>query len=130
RGGDPEVLASVLMHQYREHTAKVRKVYDKLFYGDFLDADEDASPEWYALAGGMKAAQPLLRRLQFTDPEKTYRNLMQLHDGAPSSHPTAKSQQLFRQLCGTLLRVASEQPDPDLAINNLEQFVASTPARE
>jgi glutamate-ammonia-ligase adenylyltransferase len=55
---------------------------------------------------------------------------MQLHDGPPSAHPTAKSQELFRQLCGTLLRVASEQPDPDLAINNLEQFVASTPARE
>ncbi|HXH10228.1 MAG TPA: bifunctional [glutamate--ammonia ligase]-adenylyl-L-tyrosine phosphorylase/[glutamate--ammonia-ligase] adenylyltransferase [Alphaproteobacteria bacterium] len=130
RGDNPEVLASVLMQRYREHTARVRKVYDKLFYGDFLDADEDASPEWYTIAGGMKAAQPLLRRLQFADPEKTYRNLMQLHDGPPSSHPTAKSQQLFRQLCGTLLRVASEQPDPDLAINNLEQFVASTPARE
>jgi [glutamine synthetase] adenylyltransferase / [glutamine synthetase]-adenylyl-L-tyrosine phosphorylase len=55
---------------------------------------------------------------------------MQLHDGPPSAHPTAKSRDLFRQLCGTLLRVASEQPDPDLAINNLEQFVASIPARE
>jgi glutamine synthetase adenylyltransferase len=55
---------------------------------------------------------------------------MLLHDGPPSVHPTAKSQDLFRQLCGALLRVASEQPDPDLAINNLEQFVASTPARE
>jgi glutamate-ammonia-ligase adenylyltransferase len=130
RGHDPEVLASVLMQRYREHTARVRNVYDKLFYGDFLDADEDASPEWYTLAGGMKAARPLLQRLQFADPEKTYRNLMQLHDGPPSSHPSAKSQQLFRQLCGTLLRVSSEQPDPDLAINNLEQFVASTPARE
>jgi glutamate-ammonia-ligase adenylyltransferase len=78
----------------------------------------------------MRAGQALLRQFQFTDLEKTYRNLMQLHDGPPSAHPTAKSQELFRQLCGTLLRVASEQPDPDLAINNLEQFVASTPARE
>lgn len=129
-GPDPEGLASVLMQQYREHTARVRKVYDKLFYGDFLQADEDASPAWYTLAAGMKAAQPLLQRLQFTDLEKTYGNLIQLHDGPPSSHPTAKSQQLFRRLCGTLLQIASEQPDPDLAINNLEQFVASTPARE
>ena len=55
---------------------------------------------------------------------------MQLHDGPPSAHPTTKSQELFRQLCGTVLRLASEQPDPDLAVNNLEQFVASTPARE
>jgi glutamate-ammonia-ligase adenylyltransferase len=130
RGPAPEGLASVLMQQYREHTTRVRAVYDKLFYGDFLGADEDASPAWYTLAAGVKAARPLLQRWQFADPEKTYRNLMQLHDGPPSSHPTSKSQQLFRQLCGTLLRVASEQPDPDLAINNLEQFVASTPARE
>jgi [glutamine synthetase] adenylyltransferase / [glutamine synthetase]-adenylyl-L-tyrosine phosphorylase len=130
RGYDAEMLATVLMQQYREHTTKVRKVYDKLFYGDFFDAGEDASPEWYTLAAGMKAGQALLRDFQFVDPEKTYRNLMQLHDGPPSAHPTAKSQALFRQLCGTLLRVASEQPDPDLAINNLEQFVASTPARE
>jgi [glutamine synthetase] adenylyltransferase / [glutamine synthetase]-adenylyl-L-tyrosine phosphorylase len=130
RGHDSEVLASVLMQQYREHTTKVRKVYDKLFYGDFLEAGEDASPEWYTLAAGIKAAQALLRQFQFVDPEKTYRNLMQLHDGPPSTHPTAKSQGLFRELCGTLLRVASAQPDPDLAINNLEQFVASTPARE
>jgi [glutamine synthetase] adenylyltransferase / [glutamine synthetase]-adenylyl-L-tyrosine phosphorylase len=130
RGHDPEVLASVLMQQYREHTSRVRQVYDKLFYGDFLDTGEDASPEWYTLAAGMSAAQALLQKFQFADPEKTYRNLMQLHDGPPSAHPTAKSQHLFRQLCGLLLRVASEQPDPDLAINNLEQFVASTPARE
>jgi len=127
---DAERLATVLMQQYREHTTKVRKVYDKLFYGDFFEAGEDASPEWYTLAAGMKAGQALLRQFRFADPEKTYRNLMQLHDGPPSVHPTAKSRELFRQLCGTLLRVASEQPDPDLAINNLEQFVASTPARE
>jgi [glutamine synthetase] adenylyltransferase / [glutamine synthetase]-adenylyl-L-tyrosine phosphorylase len=130
RGYDAEVLASVLMQQYREHTSKVRKVYDKLFYGDFLDAGEDASPEWYTLAAGVKAGKALLQEFQFADLEKTYRNLMQLHDGPPSAHPTAKSQALFRQLCGTLLRLASEQPDPDLAINSLEQFVASTPARE
>jgi glutamate-ammonia-ligase adenylyltransferase len=130
RGHDAEMLATVLMQQYREHTTKVRKVYDKLFYGDFFDAGEDACPEWYTLAAGMKAGQALLREFQFVDPEKTHRNLMQLHDGPPSAHPTAKSQELFRQLCGTLLRLASEQPDPDLAINNLEQFVASTPARE
>ncbi len=130
RGHDAEMLATVLMQQYREHTTKVRKVYDKLFYGDFFDAGDDASPEWYTLAAGMKAGQALLREFQFVDVEKTYRNLMQLHDGPPSAHPTAKSQALFRQLCGTLLQVASEQPDPDLAINNLEQFVASTPARE
>jgi glutamate-ammonia-ligase adenylyltransferase len=130
RGDAPEVLASVLMQQYREHTTRVRKIYDRLFYGDFLDTDDEAAPEWYTLAAGLQAARPLLQRFQFVDPEKTYRNLMQLHDGPPSSHPTHKSQQLFRKLCGTLLRVASEQPDPDLAINNLEQFVASTPARE
>jgi glutamate-ammonia-ligase adenylyltransferase len=130
RGHDAEVLASVLMQQYREHTAKVRQVYDKLFYGDFFEAGEDAAPEWYTLAAGVKAAQALLRQYSFLDVEKTYRNLMQLHDGPPSAHPTAKSRELFRQLCGTLLRIASEQPDPDLAVNNLEQFVASTPARE
>jgi glutamate-ammonia-ligase adenylyltransferase len=130
RGHDVEMLATVLMQQYREHTTKVRRVYDKLFYGDFFEAGEDASPEWYTLAAGMKAGQALLKQFQFVDLEKTYRNLMQLHDGPPSAHPTAKSQELFRQLCGTLLRVTSEQPDPDLAINNLEQFVASTPARE
>ena len=130
RGHGAEGLATVLMQQYREHTTKVRKVYDKLFYGDFFDAGEDASPEWYILAAGVKAGQTLLKQFQFNDLEKTYRNLMLLHDGPPSVHPTAKSQELFRQLCGVLLRVASEQPDPDLAINNLEQFVASTPARE
>jgi [glutamine synthetase] adenylyltransferase / [glutamine synthetase]-adenylyl-L-tyrosine phosphorylase len=130
RGHDAEMLATVLMQRYREHTTKVRKVYDKLFYGDFFEAGDDASPEWYALAAGMKAGQALLRQFQFVDLEKTYRNFMQLHDGPPSAHPTAKSRELFRQLCGSLLRVASEQPDPDLAINNLEQFVASTPARE
>jgi glutamate-ammonia-ligase adenylyltransferase len=130
RGQDAEGLAMVLMQRYREHTTKVRTVYDKLFYGDFFDAGAEASQEWYSLAAGVKAGQMLLKQFQFLDPEKTYRNLLLLHDGPPSAHPTAKSQELFRQLCGALLRVASEQPDPDLAINNLEQFVASTPARE
>jgi glutamate-ammonia-ligase adenylyltransferase len=130
RGRDSEVLASVLMQQYREHTTKVRQVYDKLFYGDLLEAGEDAAPEWYTLAAGPAAGQALLRQLGFVDVDKTYRNLLQLHDGPPSVHPTAKSRALFRQLCGSLLRIASQQPDPDLAVHNLEQFVASTPARE
>ncbi len=130
RGPDPEALGAVLLQQFRDHTTKVRRVYDKLFYGDFLEVGEDAAPEWYTLAAGIAPARSLLEQFQFGDPEKTYRNLLQLHDGRPSIHPTAKSKQLFRQLCSTLLRVASEQPDPDLAINNLEQFVASIPARE
>jgi [glutamine synthetase] adenylyltransferase / [glutamine synthetase]-adenylyl-L-tyrosine phosphorylase len=130
RGREVEGLATVLMQQYREHTTKVRTIYDKLFYGDFFDVGEDLPQEWYTLAAGVSAGQALLKQFQFVDLEKTYRNLMLLHDGPPTAHPTAKSQELFRRLCGTLLRVASEQPDPDLAINNLEQFVASTPARE
>ena len=48
------------MQQYREHTTKVRQVYDKLFYGDFFDAGEDAAPEWYMLAAGITAGQTLL----------------------------------------------------------------------
>jgi len=130
RGQAPEALATVLQQQYREHTTRVRQVYDRLFYGDFLDVGEDASPAWYTLAAGGESAYALLRSYQFADPEKTYRNLMQLHDGSPSAHASMKSKQFFRQLCGTLLQIASEQPDPDLALNNLEQFVASTPARE
>jgi hypothetical protein len=43
RAACAEGLATVLMRQYREHTTKVRQVYDKLFYGDFFDAGEDAS---------------------------------------------------------------------------------------
>jgi glutamate-ammonia-ligase adenylyltransferase len=130
RGHGVEGLATVLMQQYREHTTRVRNIYNRLFYGDFFDVGEDAPQEWYTLAAGVRSGQALLKQYQFIDLEKTYRNLMLLHDGPPTAHPTAKSQELFRRLCGTLLRVASEQPDPDLAINNLEQFVASTPARE
>jgi [glutamine synthetase] adenylyltransferase / [glutamine synthetase]-adenylyl-L-tyrosine phosphorylase len=105
-------------------------VYDQLFYGVFHEAEEDASPEWCTLAAGMRFAQSLLHRFQFVDSEKTYRNLMQIHDGPPSTPRVATSKQIFRQLCGTLLQVASYQPDPDLAINHLEQFAAGIPARE
>jgi glutamate-ammonia-ligase adenylyltransferase len=62
-------------------------------------------------------ARPLLHAWNLRDPERGWRNLTHLAD--------AIGLDSLRELCQSLGRVLPRCPDPDMALNNLERFLAN-----
>lgn len=126
---EPDREAEMLLRDYAEHTRQVREIYDELFaftgeapagnadggdYGRLLEPD---TTEQEAVA--------LLGTFGFRDPGKAYRNLALLRDGPAFVHQTPRSRKLFSEIFPPLLREIVFSPDPDMALNHLESFLAS-----
>jgi [glutamine synthetase] adenylyltransferase / [glutamine synthetase]-adenylyl-L-tyrosine phosphorylase len=118
-----------LLRDYADHTKKVRGIYDDLFaftveegaagsslkdYSDLLDPE---TPE--------REAVSLLGKLGLRDPGKAYRDLLLLREGAAFVHQTPRSRKLFNEIFPALFREIISSPDPDMALNHLESFLAA-----
>src|SRR5579871_2609761 len=68
----------------------------------------------------LAGARALLHAWQLRDPERGWRNLTALAE--------ALSLEGLRELCTPLGRLLPRCPDPDMALNNLERFLANTDA--
>ncbi len=122
-GNDIAVLSGSLISAYKGHTDRVRRVYDNLFYRDMLGEGQEYGAESFI-------SIETIDGFNFEDRDRIQRNLQLMYDGPPFYHPTAKSKDLFRQIIPAILRLSSELPDPDMAINNLERFVSAGGSRE
>jgi glutamate-ammonia-ligase adenylyltransferase len=67
-------------------------------------------------------ARPLLHAWNLRDPERGWRNLTHLAQ--------ALSLDSLREICTPLSRALPRCPDPDMALNNLERFLANSAAQE
>jgi glutamate-ammonia-ligase adenylyltransferase len=65
----------------------------------------------------------------FADPDLAYRNLLSLADNPSTPHLKAKTQRLFKALLSRLLLYLRNCPDPDMALNSLEQIINRLGAR-
>jgi glutamate-ammonia-ligase adenylyltransferase len=121
--------AESLLRDYAELTRKVRNVYNDLFaftgegpasepsahiYGVLLDPE---TPESEAVAA--------LDKYGFLDPGKAYRDLLLLREGPAFVHQTPRSRKLFSGLFPQLFHEIVSSPDPDMALNHLESFLAA-----
>ena len=121
--------AELLLRDYASHAKKVREIYDELFaftgeetaaaapakdYGILLD-DETTEREAVAVLG----------RIGFRDASKAYRNLLLLREGPAFVHQTPRSRKLFREIFPPLFEEIIASPDPDMAFNHLESFLAA-----
>jgi glutamate-ammonia-ligase adenylyltransferase len=121
--------AEDLLRDHADHTKKVRDIYDDLFaftgeektaessvtdYSSLLDPE---TPEQEAVS--------LLGKLGFKDPGKAYRDLLLLREGTAFVHQTPRSRKLFNEIFPALFREILSSPDPDMALNHLESFLAA-----
>ncbi len=126
---EPRREAELLLRDYANHARQVRDIYDELFaftgegsgeperegdYGRLLDAE---TTEQEAVA--------LLAAFGFRDPGKAYRNLALLQEGPAFVHQTPRSRKLFGELFSPLFSDIVSSPDPDMALNHLESFLAA-----
>jgi glutamate-ammonia-ligase adenylyltransferase len=66
---------------------------------------------------GLEQARPLLQTWNLRDPERGWRNLTHL--------ASAVGLDALRELCHPLTRLLPRCPDPDMALNNFERFLAN-----
>ncbi len=121
--------AEALLSDYTEHTQKVRKIYDDLFaFTGREQAPSEAVSDYAMLLDGETPEQETVnffKRHGFDDPEKAYRNLILLREGAAFVHQTPRSRRLFNEIFPSLLREMIASPDPDMALNHLESFLSA-----
>ncbi len=121
--------AESLLRDYAEHTRKVRAVYDDLFAFTGGEAvPETPSGDYDLLLDPETPTQKaieLLSNAGFRDPGKAHRDLLLLREGPAFVHQTPRGRRLFNELFPSLFRELSASPDPDMALNHLEAFLAA-----
>jgi glutamate-ammonia-ligase adenylyltransferase len=118
-----------LLRDYAEHTQKVRSIYDDLFAFTGEERVTEAAARDYDLlldtGTSEQEAVAVLRRYGFRDPGKAYRNLLLLREGPAFVHRTPRSRKLFNEIFPALFHEIVASPDPDMALNHLESFLAA-----
>ncbi|HTP04863.1 MAG TPA: bifunctional [glutamate--ammonia ligase]-adenylyl-L-tyrosine phosphorylase/[glutamate--ammonia-ligase] adenylyltransferase [Nitrospirota bacterium] len=118
-----------LLRDYTEHTRKVRSIYDDLFAftGDEKVSEPAARDYDLLLDPGTSEQESVaaIGRYGFRDPGKAYRNLILLREGPALVHRTPRSRKLFNEIFPALFHEIVSSPDPDMALNHLESFLAA-----
>jgi len=125
----PGQEAALLLRDYAEHTHKVRSIYDDLFtFTGENNAPQTTMREYDLLLDASISEQESIAvfdRFGFRDPAKAYRNLLMLREGPAFVHQTPRSRKLFNEVFPSLFHEIASSPDPDMALNHLESFLAA-----
>jgi glutamate-ammonia-ligase adenylyltransferase len=120
--------AELLLREYTNYTRMVRGIYDELFaFTGEEGAPETKEGEFELLLdpdSTEQEASALLSKYHFRDPGKAYRNLLLLREGSAFVHQTPRSRKLFHDIFPPLFQEIISSPDPDMALNHLESFLA------
>jgi [glutamine synthetase] adenylyltransferase / [glutamine synthetase]-adenylyl-L-tyrosine phosphorylase len=126
---DPGREAEALLSDYAAYTRQVRSIYDKLLSQSDQTRDEERpQPEFSALLGpeiSEQEAVDILGRYGFRDPSRAYRNIVLLREGQAFVHQTPRSRRVFNEMFPLLFEEISASPDPDMALNYFESYLAS-----
>jgi len=121
--------AAMLLREYAAHTQKVRGLYDNLLSQTAeTNEDEQGRPDFTALLGpdlSEQDAVAVLARYAFRDPSRAFRNIVLLREGQAFVHQTPRSRRVFNDMFPFLFEEISRSPDPDMALNYFESYLAS-----
>ncbi len=128
RGGSEAEETEALLRAHDRHTREVQGVYDNFFYQKRpLSAEGElvTSP-----LTGEEMEPEELSRSNFQEPEAARERLRLLREGPPFAHVSARAKRTFDAILPTILEESWRLPDADLALLNLERFVAAAGSRE
>lgn len=118
--------------ELHRHMSRVRDIYDGLLVEQAVGMQEKKDELELLLSLDVTAeeAEYVLAKEGFRDPRNAFRNVLLLRDGSAGSSLTPRSRSMFVTVIPLLISGCAASPDPDMAINNLESFVASYGSRE
>ena len=120
--------AAAFREALERHRAGVANIYRDLFYTSETGIRVEVRPEVLFLFD--RSADPdlvkdLLEEKGFKNPEGAYETLLALRDGPPRAHLTQRARRLLERIAPLLLQEVIDSPEPDMALLNLEKFLAA-----
>ncbi len=104
----------------------VTTIYRGLFYAGEDEAIDEIKPAIRFLLdkeSDSDLAKDILEENGFSDPDAAYEAISRFRDGHIGSHMTARVRRYYGRALPPFLQEVVESPDPDMALNNLEEFL-------
>jgi glutamate-ammonia-ligase adenylyltransferase len=118
---------------FRARLAQVTGTVSAHYRGLFKTAEEtpDDSAWQEILAAGLEPGEveARLAAVGFAEPARAREHLTALAEGGRTSRASERSRRRLRQLAPRLLAEVAASPDPDMALQKLEAFIAAVGAR-
>ncbi len=107
---------------------RVATTFRDLFYTSEEELPAQVSPEVALLfdpAADPDLCKDILEGKGFRNPDAAYDSLLVLRDGGSAGHLTERARRLLDRIAPLLLQEVLQTPDPPMALNNLERFLAA-----
>jgi len=119
------------LERFREtlegHRRNVSAIYGNLFHSRDEKLEQDTTPEVLFFLDHKADAdlvKDMLAERHFENVERAYENLLSLRNGPVKGNLTERSRRLLEKISPLLLQEIFDSPDPDMALTNLERFLA------
>ena len=109
------------------HRGNVSAVYGNLFHSRDEKLEQAANPEVLFFLDHKADAdlvKDMLAERRFENVDRAYENLLSLRSGPVKGNLTERSRRLLEKISPLLLHEIFNSPDPDMALTNLERFLA------
>lgn len=110
-----------------EHRGNVSFIYGTLFHSRDEKLEQEVHPQVLFILDPKADAdlvKDMLAERHFEDVERAYDNLIQLRRGPVKANLTERSRRILEKITPLLIHELLESHDPDLALINLERFMA------
>jgi glutamate-ammonia-ligase adenylyltransferase len=109
------------------HRSNVSAVYGNLFHSRDEKLEQAANPEvlfFLDRKADADLVKDMLAERRFENVDRAYDNLLSLRNGPVKGNLTERSRRLLEKISPLLLQEIFESPDPDMALSNLDRFLA------
>ena len=110
-----------------EHRGHVSFIYGTLFHSRDEKLDQEVHPQVLFLLdpkADSDLVKDMLAERHFEDVDRAYENLLSLRRGPVKANLVQRNRRLLEKITPLLVQELFESPDPDLALTNLERFMA------
>ncbi|KAA0891738.1 bifunctional [glutamate--ammonia ligase]-adenylyl-L-tyrosine phosphorylase/[glutamate--ammonia-ligase] adenylyltransferase [Oryzomonas rubra] len=115
------------METLEEHRSNVSSIYGNLFLSRDEKLKQDVDPKvllFLDAKADPDLVKDMLAERRFEDVERAYENLQALRRGPESGNLTERGRRTLEKIAPLLLQEIFLSPDPDMALANLERFLA------
>jgi glutamate-ammonia-ligase adenylyltransferase len=115
-----------------QHRNNVAELFHSLFYTSDAELQEELRPEisfLFEKNADVDLIKDLLEEKGFKNPDAAYESLQQLQNGPPHNPMSQQTRRQLEKLAPLLMQAVIDSPEPDMALNNLENFLVAMRAR-
>ncbi len=109
------------------HRSNVSFIYGTLFHTRDEKLEQEVHPQVLFLLdpkADPDLVKDMLAERHFEDVDRAYDNLVSLRRGPVKGNLTERCRRILEKICPVMIQELFESPDPDLALTNLERFMA------